>query len=143
METHPATELTDEEVNQILTDEAEDEFAEFIAAEEQEGSPEQVANAITARFFERNKPMYKSEPVMGKKYNPRQHSSMFNAESQEGYYVYYSFPVNSRTPVASFWTHRPGEGAYSFEHIDLATVMSLFLKYYKNRGEVPPPKREA
>lgn len=148
MDTHPATaELTEEEMNQILMDEAglgneepADEFEAYMTAEEQE-SPEQVANGITARFFERNMPLYKGEPVRGK-YNPREHSSMFNAENQEGYYIYYSFPVNAKTPVASFWTYR-ADGSYSFEHIDLAKVVSQFLKYYKNRGDAPPPKKES
>lgn len=149
METRPtAIELTEEEVNQILADEAADvdevidEYAAFAAEEESGGSPEQVAREDTARFFERHKPMYKGEPVAGKKYNPREHSSTFNAETQEGYYVYYSFPTYSRTPVASFWTYRPAEGKYSFEHIDLAKVMSLFLKHYRERGDVPPPKKQ-
>jgi len=149
MDTHStAVELTEEEVNQILreeeamaTDEPVNEFEAFASAEEQQGSPEQVANEITARFFERNMPIYKGEPVRGK-YNPREHSSMFHAESQDGYYIYYSFPVNAKTPIASFWIHR-ADGSYSFEHIDLAKVMSLFLGYYKNRGDMPPPKRES
>lgn len=146
METHQATtQLTEEEVAQILMDEAEvetDEYTAFTAEEEKGGSPEQVAGEVTARFFERNKPMYKGEPVPGKKYNPREHSSMFNAENQEGYYVYYSFPINSRTPVASFWTYRPADGNYSFEHIDLAKIMNLFLKHYRHLGEMPPPKKQ-
>jgi hypothetical protein len=148
METHIATvQPTEEEMNQVLMEaalaelgEPVEEFEAFVAAEKQHGSPEQVANEITARFFERNMPLYKGEPVRGK-YNPREHSSVFHAENQGGYYVYYSFPVNAKTPVASFWTFREEDGSYSFEHVDLGKVMSQFLMYYRNRGDMPPPKK--
>lgn len=82
------------------------------------------------------------KPIEGT-YNPRTNSTHRRGKYQQQFFVNYSFPVGSETPVASLWACK-GEGeqiSYSLIHVDLAEFMELIITYYKELGyKVPPPK---
>jgi hypothetical protein len=77
------------------------------------------------------------------RYNPRQDSIHRRGQYQQRFFVNYSFPTESDSPVASLWACK-GEGediSYHLIHVDLSKVMDLLVTYYKEAGyKVPPPK---
>lgn len=79
------------------------------------------------------------------RYSPRQDAMYRRGKYQQQFFVNYSFPKGSDTPVASLWTCKEfGEKSNFIPiHIDLAKLMDLIITHYKGMGyTVPPPKQD-
>lgn len=123
----------------INTDSEQKDYDEFVE-DKVLFKPREQEQELIKDFLETFDVNYKAEKVDGEFYKPYKHASSCRGKTQNGFYVYYAFPKNSDTPVASFWTTY-GEGRYKFVHIDMGAVMNQVIKYYQQQGHVPPPQR--
>jgi len=79
-----------------------------------------------------------------KGYNPRENSSHKKCKQYENFYIHYSFPFNTDSPVASFWIYKEGAGQspYQYKHIDIHKIIKQIVEHYKAEGFTAPPPRE-
>ena len=114
----------------------QEEYEEYSLFDESNSDKDKIASD----FFEINKLECDIEMLGFEKYKPIKDSSVYKTRYQDGFYVYYSFLKGTDIPIASFWGKN--ENKFCFFHVNLSTLIDIYIKYQKSRGFTVPPQRE-
>lgn len=97
--------------------------------------------ALISELLSRFTPGFRWDGEMG--YNPRENSVYKKCKKYDNFYIHYSFPHNTESPVASFWVYKEegGQSPFEYVHIDVHKIIKQIVEHYKEQGYSAPPPR--